>query len=181
MNSNEQAKRIDEVLGLIERNREENRKRDKGEYDGLFSSRFNSLPLVEGDIAHDEDEHLSPREVKLVIHAAPGPMCDTLVATMKTRTVVAAFATPEETINFTLEYGARHILMDLDSPTDTHGCVDVFSVLRTLIPTLGVYVCTRNSLSIEARTLQFKGAVLIPKPFLFREADQVIHFMKLTQ
>lgn len=168
----DQKQRIDDLLALIERNREENRSRDQGEFDGLFTSRFaGSSPA--GEEGTDLADALLPQQVRLVIHAAPGPMRESLIDTMKSRVVVTGFAVPEETIHFCLEFGVAHILMDFDSPTDTHGCVDVFSVMRTLVPSMGIYVCTRNPQSIEARTLQFKGAIILPRPFLRREAERV--------
>jgi DNA-binding NarL/FixJ family response regulator len=90
-------------------------------------------------------------------------------------TVVCSFDNAEKAINFCLEYGIGAVIIDLDSPTDVHVAMDVYFALTILNPAIRILLCTKSTISLEARTLHAKGAELFQKPFLRPHAEELVH------
>ncbi len=167
---------IEKLLAVIKRNKEKNLSNSKQEYDGLFSGGSDSCDTERYDGDHEgEESGIGPNDVKLVLFGAESPFLTSISDMLSALVVITGFSDQENIIRFVLEYGIKHVIVDLDSPTDCFESINIFSALKTLVPDVSVYACTKTPLSDEAQGLKHKDAVILPKP-LFRK--QIEEFVK---
>ncbi|MDR2591202.1 MAG: hypothetical protein LBC59_00135 [Chitinispirillales bacterium] len=126
----------------------------------------------------DEEEEAEPdySDVRLLIFATPGPFTESLFPMIDQHELVYAVTDiPEEIIDIAMSnMQIRHVLIDMDKPSDPTKGVNIFSDLKTLNPKIQIFYCTRNPSTIEARSIQTKGAKLIQKPVLRKTVDKFI-------
>lgn len=172
-----ERKSLEELLEIIERNRQENLLRKREAYEGLYSAHFGGEQQdIEGErSAAEQPLALGARDVKVVIFGADSPFSSSLIAMLSRMTVVCCFNHAEKAINFCLEYGIGGLIIDLDAPTDVHVAMDVYFALTILNPAMKILLCTKSIISLEARTLHAKGAELFQKPFLRIHAEELVH------
>jgi hypothetical protein len=166
-------KSLEELVEIIERNRQENRRHERHEFDGLFSKQYSPDQLSVSTPAV-EPEALAPAEVRLTIYGEKSPFIDSIVQMFSRRTVVSWFDEPERTINFVLEYRIGNVLLDFDAPTDTNYAMDIFVALRTLHPLLHIMFCTKNDQSLETLTMLKRGGHLLKKPVFKTHVQNIV-------
>jgi CheY-like chemotaxis protein len=116
-------------------------------------------------------------DVRLLVFATPGPFTESFFPMLEQheQLVYAVTDMPEEAIDIAINNPQiRHVLIDMDRPSDPTKGVNVFADLKTLNPGILVFYCTKNPSSIEARSIQTKGAKLIQKPVLRKTVDQFV-------
>jgi hypothetical protein len=124
----------------------------------------------------EEEEEPDYSDVRLLVFATPGPFTESLFPMIDQHELVYAVTDiPEEIIDIAMSnMQIRHVLIDMDKPSDPTKGVNIFSDLKTLNPNIQIFYCTRNPSTIEARSIQTKGAKLIQKPVLRKTVDQFI-------
>jgi len=171
------SRNIKDLIDLIERN-----KVAQGQVDWYKSG--DTQPKVEtgleddDDDEDDEEEEAEPdySDVRLLIFAKTGPFTDSLFPMIDQHELVYAVTdVPEEAIDIAINNPQiKHVLIDMDKPSEPAKGVNIFSDLKTLNPGIQIFYCTKNPSSIEARSIQTKGAKLIQKPVLRKTVDQFI-------
>ncbi|MDR2692866.1 MAG: hypothetical protein LBB74_01460 [Chitinispirillales bacterium] len=166
---------INDLIALIERNKiatgqdwyksaDAQKKDDAESYDENYED-------------EDEEEAESDySDVRLLIFASTGSFTESLFPMIDQHELVYAVTdVPEEAIDIAINNSQiRHVLIDMDRPSDPAKGVNLFSDLKTLNPGIQIFYCTKNPSSIEARSIQTKGAKLIQKPVLRKMVDQFI-------
>jgi hypothetical protein len=168
---------INDLIALIERN--------KVAQEG--DKRWYNTAEVKGRVAKDDDDEFDEDEdeeddtpdysdVRLLIFASPGPFTESLFPMIDQHEIVYAVTDiPEEIIDIAMNnLQIKHVLIDMDKPSDPTKGVNIFSDLKTLNPKIQIFYCTRNPSTIEARSIQTKGAKLMQKPVLRKMVDQFI-------
>ena len=169
---------INDLIALIERN--------KVAQEG--DKRWYNTAEVKGRVAKDddddefdddedeEDETPDYSDVRLLIFASPGPFTESLFPMIDQHELIYAVTDiPEEIIDIAMNnLQIKHVLIDMDKPSDPTKGVNIFSDLKTLNPKIQIFYCTRNPSTIEARSIQTKGAKLIQKPVLRKTVDKFI-------
>jgi CheY-like chemotaxis protein len=126
----------------------------------------------------DDEEEMEPdySDVRLLVFASPGPFTDSLFPMIDQHELIYAVTDiPEEAIDIAMSnLQIQHVLIDMDKPSDPTKGVNIFADLKTLNPKIQIFYCTRNPSTIEARSIQTKGAKLIQKPVLRKTVDQFI-------
>ncbi|MDR0307899.1 MAG: hypothetical protein LBI42_13830 [Chitinispirillales bacterium] len=134
--------------------------------------------------ADEDDEDAEPdlEDIQLVIFASEGPFTESFIPMLKQFDVVFYVTDePEVVIDIFMQNSQiRHVLIDMDRPTDPNKGMNVFSDLKTINSNLLIHYCTKNPLSMESRNIQSKGAHLMQKPILRKTVEQYVtqNFMK---
>jgi CheY-like chemotaxis protein len=131
----------------------------------------------EGEEGEGEEEEADYSDVRLLVFASPGPFTESFFPMLEQheQLVYAVTDVPEEAIDIAINNPQiRHVLIDMDRPSDPAKGVNIFSDLKTLNPGILIFYCTKNPSSIEARSIQTKGAKLIQKPVLRKTVDQFV-------
>ena len=161
-------KNINELIALIERN-----KISQGQTNWGNEDVDDSGDGQEGgdDEVIDEDDF---SDVKLLVFATEGPFTESLFPMLDQHKLVYTVTdSPENAIDTAINNPQiRHVLLDLDRPTNPAKSVNIFSELRMLNPNIIVHYCTKNPMSMESRNIQTKGAKLLQKPVLRKTVDQ---------
>ncbi|KMQ51058.1 hypothetical protein CHISP_1981 [Chitinispirillum alkaliphilum] len=166
------GKEIEKLLAVIKRNKEKNLSNSKQAYEGLYSQNQNNDQQTQEE---DQAENtLKPSDVKLVLFGAESPFLRSIAEMLSAMIVITAFDDPEKTINFTLEYQIKHVILDLDPPTDCFESINIFSAIKTLDPDIKMYACTKTPLSNEAGGLKHKGAIILPKPLWRKQIESFV-------
>ena len=172
------SRNINDLIALIERN--------KIAQEG--DKRWYNTAEVKGRVAKDDDDEYDDddddyedetpdySDVRLLIFASPGPFTESLFPMIDQHELVYAVTDiPEEIIDIAMNnLQIKHVLIDMDKPSDPTKGVNIFSDLKTLNPKIQIFYCTRNPSTIEARSIQTKGAKLMQKPVLRKMVDQFI-------
>jgi len=168
-------KGINDLIQLIERNKVAQER--AGWYGGGSGSASadGAAEVEEGAENAEEDvEEADFRDVKLLIFAAEGPFTRSLEPMLEqydlcyaiTDTEVEAFDIIEKNPQI------RHVMIDLDRPTNPSTGLNLFSELKMVNPNIIIFYCTKNPMSMEARNIQTKGGKLLQKPVLRKAMDQ---------
>lgn len=172
------SRNINDLIALIERNKiaQEGDKRwyNTAEVKGRVAK--DDDDEYDDDDDDDEDETPDYSDVRLLIFASPGPFTESLFPMIDQHELVYAVTDiPEEIIDIAMNnLQIKHVLIDMDKPSDPTKGVNIFSDLKTLNPKIQIFYCTRNPSTIEARSIQTKGAKLMQKPVLRKMVDQFI-------
>jgi hypothetical protein len=148
--------KIEKLLLIIERNRWD-RLRLRGE----------QQDVVVEEKAEEDDEKLSPDNVRVVIFGAESAFTKSLIEMFRVITVVTYFDNPESMITFCLDHPVQNIIFDIDPPSDYHLTVDAFAAIKMLIPSVLIFACTGRKKSLETDYLTLHGTTIIEKP-IFR-------------
>lgn len=166
------GKSLEEWIGLIERNREENRLNKRNDFDGIYTNNFSEeqvqLPVTSDSVT------ITPCDVKLVIYGAESPFIASVTEMFGKRTVISHFTDPEAASSFALEYNITTVLLDLDKPTDTFTTMDVFAALKTVQHYINVLVCSKNEHSLESQSIAFRGGIIVKKPLFYKDIDKIL-------
>ena len=123
-----------------------------------------------------EDGEINIEDLRLVIFATDGPFTESFIPMLKQFEV--KFLVTDDTDQvidiFMNNNQIRHILIDMDRPTNPTKGMNVFADLKTINPNLIVHYCTKNPLSMESRNIQSKGAILMQKPILRKTVEQFV-------
>jgi hypothetical protein len=167
-------KNINELIALIERNKIAQGQTNWYNEDGSESGSGDGQEGDAGDDAVIDDDDFS--DVKLLIFATEGPFTESLFPMLDQHKLVYTVTDlPENAIDIAINNPQiRHVLLDLDRPTNPAKSVNIFSELRMLNPNIIVHYCTKNPMSMESRNIQTKGAKLLQKPVLRKTVDQFI-------
>jgi len=162
-------KNINELIALIERN-----KVAQGQM--WYRSADAEASAGDDDDDDDEDEEGDYSKVRLLIFAAEGPFTESLLPMLSQHELrYTVTDVPETAIDIAIENPQiRHVLIDLDRPTNPATGINIFSDLKTLNPGILIYYCTKNPMTMESRNIQSKGAKLIQKPVLRKTVDQFV-------
>jgi hypothetical protein len=128
--------------------------------------------------AEDEEEagEEDYSQVRLLIFATAGPFTESLFPMLDQHEIdYAVTDEPEKAIDIAIEHPQiRHVLIDMDKPTNPAKGVNIFMELKMLNPGILVFYCTKNPMTMESRNIQNKGAKLIQKPILRKTVDQFV-------
>jgi hypothetical protein len=160
-------KNINELIALIERNR-------------IVTGQTWHAKTVDSGDSDEEDEEEEEEgveedysEVRLIIFAAEGPFTESLLPMLDQHEIEYTVTDiPEKVIDIAINNPQiRHVLLDMDRPTNPAKGVNIFMELKMLNPGILVYYCTKNPMTVESRNIQTKGAKLIQKPVLRKTLD----------
>jgi len=128
-------------------------------------------PMDEEEIAAQEEAF---KDVNLLIFAADGPFTRSLEPMLEQYDICYAITDAEAEAFEIIEKHPqiRHVLIDLDRPTDPAKGLNLFSELKMINPNIIIFYCTKNKMSMEARNIQTKGGHLLQKPVLRKALDQ---------
>jgi len=170
-------KGINDLIQLIERNKVAQER--AGWYGGgprpaPADGEAPAEAAVETAGEEEEAQEADFRDVKLLIFAAEGPFTRSLEPMLEqydlcyaiTDTEVEAFDIIEKNPQI------RHVMIDLDRPTNPSTGLNLFSELKMVNPNIIIFYCTKNPMSMEARNIQTKGGKLLQKPVLRKAMDQ---------
>jgi len=124
----------------------------------------------------NEDGEINIEDLRLIIFATEGPFTQSFIPMLK-QFEVKFFVTDDtdQVIDIFMNNSQiRHILIDMDRPTNPTKGMNVFADLKTINPNLIVHYCTKNPLSMESRNIQSKGAILMQKPILRKTVEQFV-------
>ncbi|MCL2688908.1 MAG: hypothetical protein FWE57_03545 [Chitinispirillia bacterium] len=129
---------------------------------------------VESDTEEEQDDsEINIEDLRLVIFATEGPFTQSFIPMLKQFEV--KFLVTDDTDHvidiFMNNSQIRHILIDMDRPTNPTKGMNIFADLKTINPNLIVHYCTKNPLSMESRNIQSKGAILMQKPILRKTVE----------
>ncbi|MDR0331156.1 MAG: hypothetical protein LBH93_05560 [Chitinispirillales bacterium] len=164
-------KNINDLISLIERNKVSqgqmawyNQQQDTGE----------ASDAVEEEEEEGGEEDYS--DVRLLVFATEGPFTESLFPMLDQHEVQYAVTdVPEEAIDIAMNNPhIRHVLLDLDRPTNPAASVNIFSELKMVNPNIIVHYSTKNPMAMESRSIQTKGAKLLQKPVLRKTVDQFV-------
>lgn len=160
-------KDINELITLIERNKVTQ---------GLnnWTPQNNAQAEETEEVEDENDDDYS--DVNLLIFATEGPFTESLFPMLDQHELSYAVTdVPEEAIDIAINNPhIRHVLIDLDRPTNPSKAMNIFSDLKTLNPGILIYYCTRSPMSMESRNIQTKGGKLLQKPILRKVVDLFI-------
>jgi CheY-like chemotaxis protein len=130
----------------------------------------------EGENGEDETADNDFSDVHLLIFAADGPFSQSLLPMLDQHALTYAVTdVQDEAIDIVINHpNIRHVLIDMDKPTNPALGINIFSDLKTINPHILIYYCTKNPMSMESRTIQAKGAKLIQKPVLRKTLDHFV-------
>jgi len=163
---------INELISLIERN-----KVATGQTNWYRTGDPGSADAEEED---EEEEEESGEEdysdARLLIFATQGPFTESLFPMLDQHEISYAVTDElEKAIDIAIEHQhIRHVLIDLDKPTNPSKGMDLFSELKMANPGAVIFYCTKNPMTMESRNIQNKGAKLIQKPILRKTVDQFV-------
>jgi CheY-like chemotaxis protein len=166
----ENNKSINDLIQLIERNKVAQER--AAWYGGGSSPTLGENQIVVEEEGEAQDADM--KDVNLLIFAADGPFTNSLEPMLGeydlcyaiTDTEVEAFEIIEKNPQI------KHVLIDLDRPTDPAKGLNLFSELKMINPNIVISYCTKNPMSMEARNIQTKGGKLLQKPVLRKTLDQ---------
>ena len=123
-----------------------------------------------------DDGEVNIEELRLVIFASEGPFTESFIPMLKQFEVKFLVTdNPDQVIDIFMNNNQiRHVLIDMDRPTNPTKGMNVFADLKTINPNLLVHYCTKNPLSMESRNIQSKGAILMQKPILRKTVEQFV-------
>jgi len=123
-----------------------------------------------------EDGEVNIEDLRLVIFATDGPFTESFIPMLKQFEVKFLVTDNTDYVIdiFMNNSQIRHILIDMDRPTNPTKGMNVFADLKTINPNLIVHYCTKNPLSMESRNIQSKGAILMQKPILRKTVEQFV-------
>lgn len=119
-------------------------------------------------------EDLEPKDVKMVLYAAPTPLTDSLVNTLSHETVITAFDDPEKLISFCSKYQIKFVLMDLDPPCSCHIAFDIFSALKIIDHSITFFACAKRISLKEKQYLLINGVTILEKPILRKHIEWIV-------
>jgi len=164
-------KNINELIALIERNRV------------ATGQTWHASRTVDDDGNDEEDEEEEEEEgeedyseVQIIIFAAEGPFTESLLPMLDQHEIEYTVTDlPDKVIDIAMNNPhIRHVMLDMDRPTNPAKAVNIFMELKMLNPGMLVYYCTKNPMTVESRNIQTKGAKLIQKPVLRKTLDQFV-------
>lgn len=155
------SQKIARLLEIIERNKWEILRRETEREE-----------LEEIAVARTAD--LEPKDVKMVIYAAPTPLTDSLVSALSHETVITAFEDPERLISFCSKYQIKFVLLDLDPPSDFHIALDIFSALKIIDSSITFFACAKRISPKEKQYLLKNEVSIIEKPILRKHIEWII-------
>lgn len=155
------SQKISRLLEIIERNKWEilRQEAEKNESEGITSFEAN--------------EDLEPKDVKLVLYAAPTPLTESLVNALSHETVITAFEDPERLISFCSKYQIKFVLLDLDPPCSIHIAFDIFSALRIIDYSITFFACAKRIGIKEKQYLLKNGVTILEKPILRKHIEWI--------
>jgi hypothetical protein len=167
-------KKISELIALIERN-----KYAQGQANWYNSQGKGKDDDDDGDgeeTGEEEEDEDDYSDVRLLIFATEGPFTESLFPMLDQHDLVYTVTdVPEKAIDIAMNNPQiRHVLIDLDKPTNAAKGTNIFADLRTLNPGMVIYYCTKSPMSMESRNIQTKGAKLLQKPVLRKVLDQFV-------
>ncbi|MCL2220589.1 MAG: hypothetical protein FWB94_11995 [Chitinispirillia bacterium] len=162
-------KNINELIALIERNRVATGQ--------SWNKSANDIGIDEDKEEEEEGEEEVVDEdyskTLLLIFAADSPFTESLLPMLDQHDVDYAITdNADEIVEIAVNNPQiRHVILDMDRPTDPAMGVNAFMELKMLNPGMLVFYCTKNPMTVEARRIQNQGAKLIPKPILRKTLD----------
>lgn len=159
-----ESQKIARLLEIIERNKWEILRRET-EREELEETAVTST------------EYLEPKDVKMVLYAAPTPLTDSLVSTLSHETVIASFDDPERLISFCSKYQIKFVLLDLDPPSDCHVAFDIFSALKIIDNSITFSACAKRIGPKEKQYLIKNGVSILEKPILRKHIEWIIQLV----
>ncbi len=121
----------------------------------------------------EANEDLEPKDVKLVLYAAPTPLTDSLVNTLSRETVITVFDDPERLISFCNKYQIKFVLLDLDPPCSIHIAFDIFSALKIIDHSITFFACAKRIGLKEKQYLLKNNVTILEKPILRKHIEWI--------
>ncbi|MDR2578030.1 MAG: hypothetical protein LBC70_04345 [Chitinispirillales bacterium] len=162
---------INDLIALIERNKVA---QGYSNWHGPEGRPAAKAEEEEEDAVDEDDNDYS--DVRLLIFATEGPFTESLFPMLDQHELVYAVTdVQEELIDIAIANPQiRHVLIDLDRPTNPAKGMNIFADLKMLNPNILIYYCTKSPMSMESRNIQTKGAKLMQKPVLRKIVDQFV-------
>ncbi len=157
-----ESQKIAKLLEIIERNK----------WEILRKETENEEP--EKITVEKQAGDLQPKDVKMVLYAAPTPLTDSLVNTLSHETVITAFDDPEMLISFCSKYQIKFVLMDLDPPSNCHLAFDIFAALKIIDHNIMFFACAKRISSKEKQYLLKNDVTIIEKPILRKHIEWIV-------
>lgn len=122
-----------------------------------------------------ETEKKTPHP-SLVVFGNKSLFVNNLVSTLKNSgfTVRQFSDDVDKTADFLLENSIRHVLIDIDPPSEYHEAVNLLAVVRSLVPNACMIIYTKDIEDSRARSLQDHGGVVLEKPFSLQDLYRTI-------
>ena len=121
----------------------------------------------------EQAEDLEPKDVKLVLYAAPTPLTDSLENTLSRETVITVFDDPERLISFCNKYQIKFVLLDLDPPCSIHIAFDIFSALKIIDHSITFFACAKRIGLKEKQYLLKNDVTILEKPILRKHIEWI--------
>jgi hypothetical protein len=163
-------KNINDLIALIERN-----KFAQGYPNWHASGSAPAAAEVEEQNEEVEEEE-DYSDVSLLIFATESSFTQSLFPMLDQHEIIYAVTdVQEELIDIAINNPQiRHVLIDLDRPTNPAKGMNIFADLKMLNPHILIYYCTKSPMSMESRNIQTKGGKLLQKPILRKTVDQFV-------
>jgi CheY-like chemotaxis protein len=168
---------INDLIALIERNKVAQGQTAWYKSGDTVAESDDDEDEEDGEEGEEGESEADFSDVRLLVFASTGPFTESFFPMLEQheQLVYAITDVPEEAIDIAINNPQiRHVLIDMDRPSDPTKGVNVFADLKTLNPGILIFYCTKNPSSIEARSIQTKGAKLIQKPVLRKTVDQFV-------
>jgi hypothetical protein len=164
-------KNINELIALIERN-----KFAQGYPNWHGTGKLPSANTDEEEENVEEEDEDDYSDVRLLVFATESPFTESLFPMLDQHELIYAVTdVQEDLIDIAINNPhIRHVLIDLDRPTNPAKGTNIFADLKMLNPGILIYYCTKNPMSMESRNIQTKGAKLLQKPILRKTVDQFV-------
>jgi len=114
-----------------------------------------------GEPARDPQED----KKEVVVYASRSAFFDGFIKTLEKHHTVQFFTNAEEAIEYCLATNVRNLILDMDMPTDWKMSTDVFTTVKTMKPTVQVFLCSKTPEAIPVKTLAAQKGIVLAIPF----------------
>ena len=87
---------------------------------------------------------------------------------------VSCFSDVDMTINYMMDNSVKHLIVDIDPPSDYHLGVNLFTVAKSIGAGITIIVCTMNVEDSRALSLSDHGCIVLQKPISIPDLSKYI-------
>lgn len=126
-----------------------------------------SVPVNADPQKKDAKEHI-------VIFGQKTPFLSNLVSSLSSIYKVDPMYDVDKTTDFITEHGIRHVIIDIDPPSDYHHAANLLTVVKSIASDIQLYICTKDRNDTRARALFSHGGTILDKPVSIAELKRYI-------
>lgn len=126
------------------------------------------------------DAHKEREKDTIVIFAQKSLFLSNLIASLGPMYKIELLYDVDKATDFIVEHGVKHVVVDIDPPSDYHNAANFLTVVKTVSAQTTIFVCTKDKNDSRARALSSHGGVILAKPLSIPELAEYIDGRKAT-